>query len=586
MKEKIRSPIIATLGHVDHGKTTLLDAIRGSSVAKSEPGEITQHVGASFVPLEVIRRICGRLLEKLKATIEVPGLLFIDTPGHAAFTSLRRRGGSIADLAILVIDINEGFKEQTDESLKILREFKVPFVIAATKIDRIVGWKAKNTYSFLESFSQQNESIREELDKKVYFLISQLLERGFDAERFDRVKDFTKQVAIVPVSGITKEGIAELLMVLIGLAQQYLKGKLKLSKMGRGNILEVKNVKGIGRTIDVILYDGSVRRGDLLVIGGKKPIITRVRALLRPKPLRELRVERKFENVEEVHAAAGVKIAAPNLDEVIAGSPIVVVRDEKDVEKALEIVRKEVETVEFEKEVNGVIVKADTLGSLEALIKMLGEEDIPIKKAEVGLPKKDDIITLKDMEEESLRAILVFNLKVPDDIKEFAQSCGVKVFENNVIYRLIEEFKEWKKRLEEEKIKRKLEEVVRPVKLVVLPGFVFRSSKPCIVGVEVLKGVLRSGITLKRYSDGKIVGKVKDVQKEGKSIEEACDGEKVAVSIEGAVFGRTFKENEILISDITYDNIRKLRELWDYLRESEKELIEEIIKEKKYSSKI
>ncbi len=584
--EKIRSPIIATLGHVDHGKTTLLDAIRGSSVAKSEPGEITQHVGASFVPLEVIKRICGKLLEKLRATIEVPGLLFIDTPGHAAFTSLRKRGGSIADLAILVVDINEGFKEQTDESLKILREFRVPFVIAATKIDRIVGWKAKNTYSFLESFSQQDESTKEELDRKIYLLISQLLERGFEAERFDRVKDFTKQVAIVPVSGITKEGIAELLMVLIGLAQQYLKNKLKLSEMGRGNILEVKDLKGIGRTIDVILYDGSIRRGDILVIGGEKPIITKVRALLRPKPLGELRVERKFENVEEIHAAAGIKIAAPNLDEVVAGSPIVVVRNEKDIEKALEIVRKEVETVEFEKGINGVIVRADTLGSLEALIKMLREEGIPIKKAKVGPPKKDDIITLKSMEEESLRAILVFNLKVPEEIKEFAKSCGVRIFENNVIYRLIEEFKEWKKKLEEEKIKKKLEEVVRPVKLVVLPGCVFRVSKPCIVGVEVLKGVLRPGVTLKRYSDGKIVGRVKDIQKEGKSVGEVYEGEKVAMSVEGAVFGRTFKENDVLIADMSYDNIRRLRELWDYLRESEKELIEEIVKEKKYSTKI
>ena len=585
MEKRIRSPIIATLGHVDHGKTTILDAIRGTAVVKSEPGEITQHVGASYVPLSTIEKICGPLLEKFKAKIEVPGLLFIDTPGHAAFTSLRKRGGSIADLAILVIDINEGFKEQTDESLRILKEFKVPFVVAATKIDRIEGWKKYDTYCFMESYNKQADYVKEELDKKIYLLVSQFLERGFDAERFDRIKDFTKQVSIVPVSGITREGIAELLMVLIGLSQQYLKGKLTLTGIARGNVLEVKDVKGLGKTIDVIIYDGSIRRGDILIIGGKKPIITKVRALLRPRPLKELRVEKKFENVEEVNAAAGVKILAPNLDEVIAGSPIVVVKDEKDIPKALEIVKKEVEEVEFEADINGVVLRADTLGSLEALIKMLKEEGIPIRKAEVGAPKKEDVISLENIEDETLKAILVFNVKVSEEIKQFAKSCGIEIFEGNIIYRIIEEFKEWKVLKEKEIIKRKLDSVIRPVKVRILPGLVFRVSKPCIVGVEILKGVLRPGVVLKRINDGKIAGEVKDIQKEGKSLKEVYEGEKVAIGIEEAVFGRSFKENDVLISEITYDNIRKLRGLWEFLRDSERELIEEIVEKKLYKSR-
>ncbi|OYT41376.1 MAG: translation initiation factor IF-2, partial [Candidatus Aenigmarchaeota archaeon ex4484_224] len=507
---EIRSPIISTLGHVDHGKTTLIDKIRGTSVAKSEPGSITQHVGASFIPLKTIEKICGDLLEKFKIKLEVPGLLFIDTPGHRAFTSLRKRGGSIADLAILVIDINEGFQEQTDESLFILKEFKVPFVVAATKIDKIYGWKDQKTNSFLESISKQNEFVKEELDKKIYFLISQLMERGFNAERIDRVKDFTKEIVIVPVSGITGEGIAELLLILSGLAQKFLKDKLKLSNTAKGIVLEVKETKGLGRTIDIILYDGKVKRGDYLVIGGKDPIVTKVRALLVPRPLQELRVEKKFMNIEEINAAAGVKIFAPNLENVIAGLPLIAVSDEKEIEKAKELLKKEIEEVEFSSEREGVIIRADTLGSLEALIKLLKEENIPIRKAEVGSPKKEDVIEAKNLEDRYKRVVFAFNVKVSEEIKELAKSFGVKIIEGNIIYRLLEEYKEWFEKERRKEIEEKLASINRPVRLYVLPGFVFRHNNPAIVGVEVIAGYLTKGTRLKREKDGKNVGKIKE----------------------------------------------------------------------------
>ena len=234
------------------------------------------------------------MLEKFKIEIEIPGLLLIDTPGHESFTSLRRRGGSVADLAILVIDIFAGCQPQTDESIELLKKFKVPFLVAATKIDKIVGWKKTDTKSFLESLNYQNEYTKDELEKMVYRLVAQLAERGFDSERFDRIKDFRKKVAIVPCSGLTGEGVSELLLVLCGLAQHFLKHKLVVGERGRGNILEIKEVKGLGITADAILYDGTIRKGDYLVIGGEKPLVTKVKALLLPKPLRELRVEKKF----------------------------------------------------------------------------------------------------------------------------------------------------------------------------------------------------------------------------------------------------------------------------------------------------
>ncbi|MFZ8830076.1 MAG: translation initiation factor IF-2, partial [Candidatus Aenigmatarchaeota archaeon] len=355
----------------------MLDSIRGTAVTKLEPGELTQHIGASFIPKKVIEDLSKDLLKKMKISIEIPGLLFIDTPGHAAFISMREKGCNVADLAILVVDINEGFQEQTYESLKILKEYKVPFVVAATKIDKIHGWKLQSTTSFLESIINQNEQTLEELDKKVYMLVSSLAEYDFDSERFDRITDFAKQIAIVPVCSITKEGIAELLAILAGLAQKFLKDKIRCSGKTKGIILEVKEVEGLGLTLDIILYDGKLSREDYLIIGGKEPIVTKIKALLLPRPLQEIRVEKKFINVDEVNAAIGVKVVAKNLEKAIAGMPIRATKDEKEIPKLIEEVKIE-KYVEFEKDPNGVIIKADTVGSLEAMVRLLKEANIPI----------------------------------------------------------------------------------------------------------------------------------------------------------------------------------------------------------------
>jgi translation initiation factor 5B len=570
----IRSPIITVVGHIDHGKTTLLDKIRGTYVTRLEPGEISQHVGASHVPIETVKKICGALLQKLKIKITIPGLLFVDTPGHAAFVTLRKRGGAVSDLAILVVDVNEGFKEQTDESLAVLKEFKTPFLIAATKIDKIFGWHSYPDLCFADSLEKQREDVKNEVEKKVYRLVTQLAERGFDSERFDRIKDFKKQIAVVPCSGISGEGIAELLMVLTGLAQQFLKGRLEVSETAQGTVLEVKKIRGFGLTIDVILYNGSIKRGDYLVVGGKKPIITKIKALLRPRPLQELRVEKRFESIGKVSAAAGIKISAPNLEGIIAGSPIVFVKTEKEVEEAKKLIQKEVEEVQFTKEIDGIVLKADTLGSLEAMIRLLKEEGIPIKKAEVGNVTKEDIVGLQNVKDDLRKVVLAFNVKPLEDAKSLAKDLKIKIFPNKVIYKLIEEYKEWCLEKKEREIQRKFEEVSHPVKIKFLKGFIFRASHPAIFGVEVLAGLLRPGVLMKR-SDGKTIGKVKELQKEGKTIKEAKKGDRIAVSIEDVTVGRQVKEGDILISAISEKDMKILREIWDRLSEDERALLKE-----------
>jgi len=570
----MRHPIVAVLGHVDHGKTLLLDAIRGSTVNLMEPGQITQHIGASFIPIDVIKKFCGSLLEKFKIKIEIPGLLFIDTPGHEAFVTLRKRGGSVADLAILVIDINEGFQPQTNESLEFLKQFKTPFIVAATKVDLIPGWYPYKNQCFIDSYQKQNESVQENLEKKIYNIVSQLSLRGFESERFDRVTDFKKQIAIVPTSGKTGEGVPELLMMLAGLSQQFLKGKLELSKKSRGTVLEVKDVTGLGTTIDVIIYDGTMRVGDNLIIGGKEPIVTRIKALLRPPALRELRVEKKFESVNEVHASAGIKVSAPNLENVIAGSPIISVSDKSEIEEAKKIVQKEVEEVEFLKEGEGVIAKADTLGSLEALIKILKGNEIPIKKAKVGHVNKQDIIELDSVKDELKKVVLVFNVNILPEAETLAKDHKIMIFKNNIIYRLIEDYQKWCSEEKDRKELSKLERIVRPCKFKILRGFIFRTRKPAVFGVEILAGVLKPNSPIKN-EEGKDVGKIKNIEKEGKIIPQAKTGDKVAVSMDEPTVGRQIKEGDVLMTVVTSTNLNSLKEIWNRLQDDERLLLKE-----------
>jgi len=568
----IRQPIVVTVGHSDHGKTTLLDRIRGTAVTSMEPGLLTQHVGASYIPIETIKETCGELLDRFKIKIEIPGLLFIDTPGHAAFISIRRRGSSIADLAILVIDITEGVQEQTDESIRILKEFKTPFLIAATKVDRIEGWIQTGDKCFLDSFNKQPDWVKQKFDEKFYKIVGQLSERGFESERFDRITDFKKTVAIVPCSGITGEGIPDLLVMLAGLAQAFLKEQLEVSKgIGKGSILEVKEVRGLGTTLDVILYDGEIKKGDWVIIGGKEPIVTRIKALLKPRPLKEIRVEKQFENIDYVSAASGVKISAPGLDNVISGSPIAFVSDEKKIEEVKKELQAGIEEIEFEKTGEGIILKADNLGSLEALIGIF-KDKVPIKKAETGKVLRNDIVEIEAVKDRLKRIIIAFNVDIDELAVKEAKDKSINVLQNNVIYQLIEGYDKFIE-AEKEKIRlEKLETIIMPAKIRILPGHVFRASKPAIVGVEVLAGTIKSGYKLKK--DDKEIGEIKAIESEGASVGIAARGEKVAISIEGPTVGRQIEEGDELTTIINEQTLKVLQEL---KMDGEIELAKEIL---------
>ena len=573
---KIRTPIVCVMGHVDHGKTSLLDRIRGSSVVSSEVGAITQHIGATIVPIEAIRTMSGTMG---KAPINIPGLLFIDTPGHHAFTTLRARGGALADMAILVVDINQGFQPQTIEALQILRNCRTPFVIAATKIDRIHGWRVNENESFLSTFARQNERVRSDVENKTYEIVGKLSELDFSADRFDRVSDFQRNLAIVPVSAHTGEGIPDLLLVMIGLAQRYMGDALKLSVEGpgAGTVLEVKEERGLGTTLDVILYDGTLAIGDEIAVATKGDVVvTKVRSLLKPRPLKEILVEDRFERVKSVAAASGIKVTAPNLEGVIAGSPFFVVRNNRDEVEAR--IRKEMTEIHVNLSDEGIAIKADTIGALEALCKELEGKEIGVMRAEVGPVSRLDLIETETGKNPMYRVLLSFNTPILPDAADMIKDplyTQVKVFDGRVIYQLIDQYVEWRdeqKRLQE---KQRFEHVVMPAKIRLLPDCVFRQSNPAVVGVRVLGGKLRSDVDLIK-TDGKKVGHLKTMQLRQESIREADPGLEVAISIEGATVGRQVSVGDDLFVDVPERHIKVLeREMVKTLNTSTQEILTE-----------
>ncbi|HLD15874.1 MAG TPA: translation initiation factor IF-2 [Candidatus Nanoarchaeia archaeon] len=557
----IRSPICTVVGHIDHGKTTLLDRIRNTKVAKGEAGGITQSISSTKISLEAIKKTCGNLLNAMNINFTIPGILLIDTPGHAAFNNLRKRGGNLADIAILVIDITKGIEEQTIECINILKNYKTPFIIAANKIDLISGWRV-NSAPLLQNIQNQSSYVVEELDKRLYTLVGKLSEYGLNSERFDRVDDFTKQIAIVPCSAISGEGVPELLMVIAGLAQKYLENSLKINVEGEGKgvILEVKDEKGFGTTTDVILYDGTLKTGDTIVLGTlEEPLVTKVRGLFEFEGA-------KLKTTKEVVASTGVRILAPDLKEAVGGMPLRVAN--KELEKIKEEVKKEVKEVAFETEKEGFVIKADTLGSLEALIFLLKQKELKIKSASIGEITKKDVSEAIAEKEPLNKAILGFNVKKIDNK-------DVKIICYDVIYKIIEDVDEWRKQEAKKLEAKELEKLIRPFKIQVVNGCIFRQSNPAVVGVRVLGGIVKPNVNLIKQ-DGSKASYIKSIQVNSENVEQVEKDKEAAVSIPNIVCGRQLFEEDVLYSEILENQFIELKNLKKYLKADEIEVLKEI----------
>ncbi len=576
----VRQPIVSVLGHVDHGKTSLLDYIRGTTVAAREAGAITQHIGATEVPIDAIHKICGDLLKGKKFTL--PGLLFIDTPGHHAFTTLRTRGGSLADLAVLVVDINEGFKPQTYESVNILKQYKTPFVIAANKIDAISGWQTSKDISKIR-IEKQRAHTRAIFEEKLYEIIGTLSENGLSSDLYFNIGDFRKTIAIIPLSSKIGEGIPELLMVLVGLAQRFLEDKLQIeSGPGKGSVLEVKEEVGLGTTIDAIIYNGIIRNDDKIVVGTKgEPLVTSIKALLKPKPLDEIRDPReRFDSVKEVHAACGIKISSPNLENVIPGAPIRVAKG--NLQEIIDEIKSQTK-IDFELDEQGIMIMADTIGSLEALIKESRENGIHIRKAEIGNVSKRDIIEANAASDPLNKVIFAFNIKILPEAKDELANSDITIFNEDVIYTILENYDEWVQKKKAQIEKERREEYTHPGMVKFMPEYVFRVSHPAIIGVRVLAGRIKTDMRLMN-NDGRTIGKIKGIQSDNQSIEEALQGQEVAISIEDVTVGRQIKGGEIFYTDIPESDAKKLHQM-DILNPDEKDVLAKILDIKRKTNK-
>ena len=571
MEQKIRQPIVTVCGHVDHGKTSLLDSLRGSSVQSHEAGGITQKISFTLFPKEKLKSACP-LIEKTGINLDIPGFLFIDTPGHAAFTNLRKRGGSLADLAILVIDINEGIKPQTAEVIQILKHNKTPFVIALNKVDNISGWRKRDD-DFKKNISMQGINTKQSFDEKYMTLIGSLSAHGFESDLFYNILDFTKKIALVPISAKTKEGLPELLFVLCGLSQKYLSERLALGKDAKGVMLEVKKEKSTNY-VEAILYDGELGKKDEIAISTFSGdfILSKIRVLEEIEPL-----SFKFKPKEKVHAATGLRLQLTEKEEILSGMPFVSYNGDK--EKIKEIFKKEIsENIKTEKQ--GIIVKADSLGSLEALLVLLKQANIPVMKAGIGEIGKSDITAAKaNMKINELDAIVAgFNVGIKEEAKELIGN--IKVMTEEVVYKLIDNLSLFRNEKRMKIEKDRLMGMSTICKMRILPQHIFRNTKPAIFGVRIEGGKLIQNLVL-IDNDGKKVGRVRNIQSNQKPVREATEDMEVAVSVSGANFERGLKGKELLYSLVTDNQLKVFEKNRDLLSSKELSILNEIKEIKK-----
>jgi len=570
---KIRQPIVTVCGHVDHGKTSILDSLRNSCVQEGEKGGITQKISFTSYPINQLKIACP-LIEKSGIKLNIPGFLLIDTPGHAAFTNLRKRGGNLADLAVLVIDINEGIKPQTAEVIQILKLNKTPFIIALNKIDNISGWRANKDKPLKQSIESQAGNVSQVFNERYMTIIGSLNSYGFNADLYYNISDFTKKIALIPCSARTKEGIPELIMMLCGLSQKYLTDKLKIGKDAKGVMLEIKKEKSTNY-IEAILYDGELSKSDEIAIANfdpsKDPIVTKIRILEEIEPLCS-----KFRPKDKVIASTGLRMQLIEKDDILPGMPFEIYKN--NLKELKEKFKKEISEKILTKK-NGIIAKADSLGSLEALLVLLGQQNIPVLKVGIGNINKSDVISAKaNLEINELDAVIVgFNVSIDEDSHELIRDQGdkIKVLTDEVVYKLIENISDWRREKQKDIEKKILMSLTTICKLKVLHQYVFRNTSPAIFGVRVEAGKLIKDLHLIDEKGDK-VGKIKNIQSDKQSVQETGEGKEVAVSVPGINFERVMKDKNYLYSDLGESQFRDFKKNKDLLTGSEIKALQEI----------
>uniref|UniRef100_A0A8C5UIZ4 Eukaryotic translation initiation factor 5B n=1 Tax=Malurus cyaneus samueli TaxID=2593467 RepID=A0A8C5UIZ4_9PASS len=589
--EKLRAPVICVLGHVDTGKTKILDKLRHTHVQDGEAGGITQQIGATNVPLEAINEQTKMVKNFDRENIKIPGMLIIDTPGHESFSNLRNRGSSLCDIAILVVDIMHGLEPQTIESLNLLKSKKCPFIVALNKIDRLYDWKKSPDTDVAVTLKKQKKNTKDEFEERAKAIIVEFAKQGLNAALFYENKDPRTFVSLVPTSAHTGDGMGSLIALLVELTQTMLTKRLAECQELRAQVMEVKALPGMGTTIDVILINGRLKEGDTIIVPGVEgPIVTQIRGLLLPPPMKELRVKNQYEKHKEVVAAQGVKILGKDLEKTLAGLPLLVAHKEDEVpvlkDELIHELKQTLNAIKLEEK--GVYVQASTLGSLEALLEFLKTSEVPYSGINIGPVHKKDVMKASVMLEHDPQyaVILAFDVRIERDAQEMADSLGVRIFSAEIIYHLFDAFTKYRQDYKKQKQEEFKHIAVFPCKLKILPQFIFNSRDPIVMGVVVEAGQVKQGTPMCVPSKNFVeIGIVTSIEINHKPVDVAKKGQEVCVKIEPIpgespkMYGRHFEATDILVSKISRQSIDALKDWFrDEMQKSDWQLIVELKK--------
>ncbi|XP_066433204.1 eukaryotic translation initiation factor 5B isoform X1 [Eleutherodactylus coqui] len=587
----LRAPVICVLGHVDTGKTKILDKLRHTHVQDSEAGGITQQIGATNVPLDAIKEQAKMVKNFDRESVKIPGMLIIDTPGHESFSNLRNRGSSLCDIAILVVDIMHGLEPQTIESLNLLKNKKCPFIVALNKVDRLYDWKKSPETDVAATLKKQKKNTKDEFEERTKAIIVEFAQQGLNAALFYENKDPRTFVSLVPTSAHTGDGMGNLISLLVDLTQTMLNKRLAHSEELRAQVMEVKALPGMGTTIDVILINGRLREGDTVIVPGVEgPIVTQIRGLLLPPPMKELRVKNPYEKHKEVLAAQGVKILGKDLEKTLAGLPLLVAHKDDEIavlkDELIHELKQTLNAIKLEEK--GVYVQASTLGSLEALLEFLKTSEVPYAGINIGPVHKKDVMKASVMLEHDPQyaVILAFDVRIEREAQEMADSLGVRIFSAEIIYHLFDAFTKYRQDYKKQKQEEFKHIAVFPCKMKILPQFIFNSRDPIVMGVIVEAGQLKQGTPIcvpsKSFVD---IGIVTSIEINHKTVDVARKGQEVCVKIEPIpgespkMYGRHFEATDHLVSKITRQSIDALKNWFrDEMQKTDWQLIVELKK--------
>ncbi|MDP2705297.1 MAG: translation initiation factor IF-2 [Patescibacteria group bacterium] len=473
-----RTPVIAVMGHIDHGKSTLLDYIRKTNVTEKESGGITQHISAYEATYTTATGIKKQLT-------------FLDTPGHEAFSALRARGAAIADIAVLVVAAEEGVKPQTKEAYQEIKEAGIPFIVAINKVDKPEADIEKTKMSLAEN--------------EVY------------------VEGFGGTIPFVSISGKTGQGVPELLDMIFLVAElEELTGNPSIP--AEGIVLENELDPRKGSTATLVIKNGTLESGSFVASDGAYA------------PVRIME-NFKGEKIEKASFSSPVRIIGWNtLPPVGALFKTFLSKNEAqeyaEGQNKVEIKNKKEESEDL-RFVIPVIIEADTSGSLEALtkkIEVLQNERAKMKviRAGIGAVSESDI---KSAISHPNAIVFGFRTKIDSGAKDLAERSGITVETFDVIYGLLERIEEV---LKEKTPKITVEEIIGTLK--VLKTFSAEKNK-YIVGGRVETGSIKTGTEVKIIRRGVEigVGSIREMQKLKNRISEATEGEECGITIESKI---------------------------------------------------